>query len=67
MNIPTPTQADQTITLEQCDFDLIQMVASQRGLGDDQLEAALGLILREWLELQEELPWGGHPHKPCEG
>ena len=59
MNIPTPTQADQTITLEQCDFDLIQMVASQRGLGDDQLEAALGLILREWLELQEELPWGG--------
>jgi hypothetical protein len=58
MNIPTATQADQTITLEQFDFDLIQMVAQQRGLSENDLETALQLILREWLEFQEEIPLG---------
>jgi hypothetical protein len=56
MDLPTTTQAYQKISLKQCDFDLIQMVAQQRGLSETNLETALQLILREWLELQEELP-----------
>jgi hypothetical protein len=48
-------QSDQTISLHQSDFDLLQMVAQQRGLNENDLETALQLILREWLEMQEEL------------
>jgi hypothetical protein len=55
MNLTTTTQEDQTISLHQCDFDLLQMVAQQRGLNENDLETALQLILREWLEMQEEL------------
>jgi hypothetical protein len=50
-----------TISIEQCDFDLLQMVAQQRGLGETDLETTLQLILREWLEMQEELPGATFP------
>ena len=44
------------ISLQPCDLDLVQQVAQQRGLGIYELDTALGLIIREWVEMQEELP-----------
>jgi hypothetical protein len=37
------------------------MVAQQRGLGEDNLNIAVQLIIREWLEMQEELPGAAFP------
>ena len=63
MNPHARTLADHTISLEQCDFELLQMVAQQRGLGANDLDIAFGLIIREWLEMQEELPWGSSTYE----
>lgn len=64
MSYSSRAQSDHTqntISIEQCYFDLIQMVAQQRGLSETNLETALQLILREWLEMQEELPGAAFP------
>ena len=59
MSSKLSVQSDQqhkTITLAPRDYELVQHVARQRGLGENDLHRAVQLILREWLELQEELP-----------
>ena len=64
MSYSSRAQSDytqNTISIEQCYIDLIQMVAQQRGLSETNLETALQLILREWLEMQEELPGAAFP------
>ena len=55
----TPTQQDtiqQVITLLPSDIKIIEMVAVQRGLEHNGFDTAVKLIIREWLEMQEELP-----------
>jgi hypothetical protein len=55
----TPTQQDtiqQVITLLPSDIKIIEMVAQQRGLETNGFDTAVKLIIREWLEMQEELP-----------
>ena len=55
----TPTHQDtiqQVITLLPSDIKIIEMVAQQRGLETNGFDTAVKLIIREWLEMQEELP-----------
>jgi hypothetical protein len=61
MNTQPNKPTDSTITLLRWDFELLEQVARQRGLDPEQLGAAVGLVLREWLELQEELPCARFP------
>ena len=49
-------QPNPTISLQPYDLDLVQQDARQRDLSTNNLDTALGLIIREWLEMQEELP-----------
>ena len=54
-----PSQHDhiqRAIHLHQCDIEIIEMVAQQRGLETNGFDTAVKLIIREWLEMQEELP-----------
>lgn len=55
----TPTQHDhiqREIYLKPSDIEIIEMVAQQRGLETNGFDTAVKLIIREWLEMQEELP-----------
>ena len=55
----TPPQQDpiqQVVTLLPSDIEIIEMVAQQRGLENNGFDTAVKLIIREWLEMQEELP-----------
>ena len=55
----TPTQQDhiqREIYLKPSDIEIIEMVAQQRGLDTNGFDTAVKLIIREWLEMQEELP-----------
>ena len=56
MTTQPSTLPDPTISLQPWDLELVQQVARQRGLGTNDLDTTLGLIIREWLEMQEELP-----------
>ena len=54
-----PTQHDhiqRAIHLLPGDIEIIEMVAQQRGLEYNGFDTAVKLIIREWLEMQEELP-----------
>jgi hypothetical protein len=54
-----PSQYDhiqQEIYLKPSDIEIIEMVAQQRGLETNGFDTAVKLIIREWLEMQEELP-----------
>ena len=70
MPTKTPTQQDtiqQVITLLPSDIKIIEMVAQQRGLGKDGYDTAVKLIIREWLEMQEELPCAIYPMMDTHG
>ena len=54
-----PTQHDhiqRAIHLLPGDIEIIEMVAQQRGLEYNGFDTTVKLIIREWLEMQEELP-----------
>ena len=54
-----PSQHDhiqREIYLKPSDIEIIEMVAQQRGLENNGFDTAVKLIIREWLEMQEELP-----------
>ena len=56
-NIPTQHNTiQQVIYLHPSDIEIIEMVAQQRGLDTNGFDTAVKLIIREWLEMQEELP-----------
>ena len=59
-----PTQHDhiqRAIHLLPGDIEIIEMVAQQRGLENNGFDTAVKLIIREWLEMQEELPCAIYP------
>jgi len=55
-NPPQQDTIQQTVYLLPSDVKIIEMVAQQRGLENNSFDTAVKLIIREWLEMQEELP-----------
>ena len=46
----------ESVWFEQCDYDIISQMIEQRGIEQYGFDTALKLIIREWYEMQGEIP-----------